>query len=190
MDQNASPSPSSKSSPQQIKLPDILKVLARPVENQNNKLTSKSTTETGIRSSQGALNGARPINLPTTPNSKKSTAKKLPEGVVAEPPKSRNDNPDSGAVLAPPNDENVNNRYQNKIIENEGEENHAKEEMDVGHNNFDELDFKSINSNKEAIKQAEKMNFHKKHIDSLGVDRKDYDQDAPMEENEEDGKKR
>lgn len=183
LDQLASPLPSSKSSPQ-MKLPDILKVLAKPAENQNNKLTSKSTTETGIRSSQGALNGARPIILPTTPDSKKSSPKKLPEGVVAEPPKSQNENGNSGAVLAAPNDENINNRYQNKI--NENEENHAKEEMDEGHNAFGELDLKSVNNNKEAIKQAEKMNFRKKHIDALVKEGKDYDQDGQLEENEED----
>ncbi|KAJ8960664.1 hypothetical protein NQ314_006056 [Rhamnusium bicolor] len=188
-------------------------VLAVPNSNDYRSLVSKSTTKSGLRPSQGSLNGARPLLVPTvTPEtlnknvvlgvSSDYNKRKLPQGVVAVPDKKEENDQNEQPEI-------INNRYQNvkesanepvgekAVKEDIEKENGAHEVFDANpaHNGFDGLAF----GENDHIKNAEKQNFDKNHIDTLGVadkDRKIYDQDQPeykelqndvqLEENEED----
>lgn len=165
------PPPNDSNPPQNAK--QELPVLPEPI-NDNGKIVSSSTSSNNkiLKPSQASLNLVRPIFLPTvTPETAKEH--KLPEGVVAVPEKKE--------------EEIINARYQNAkdsandLPPQQGEK-IAKEELEkenVAHEVFDAplfhdgLQF----DNNDQFKQAEKPNFDKKHIDTLGRDKKNYDQD-------------
>ncbi|CAH0556448.1 unnamed protein product [Brassicogethes aeneus] len=199
-----------KESPAEFKIsssvvsPPNKNLLSQP--NAGNLLPSKSTTKSGVQISSGSLNNARPIGVPTvTPKSMKEhilfgipkdldemQRRKLPDGVAPIP----NANADSN--------DPTNNRY--RIVDDPGKvddaekENGAQEQVDIPiqRNN---KPLKSAEANdvglgfneNEAIQQAQKANFDKNHIDSLGVrlkdDKADYNElqnEVPVEDPEED----
>lgn len=125
-------------------------VLAMP-QNQDKKSSTSST----LKVSQGSLNGARPLVIPTiTPKNKPVEINNNPIPV-----------PEKMADLKQNNDI-VDNRYQNQIEEvkkgkEDNNENVAKEVFDQQNVDNDGIAFN------DAIKQIEKKNIPKQHIDSL-----------------------
>ncbi|XP_057672187.1 interaptin-like [Diorhabda carinulata] len=156
---------------QPLNMKQELPVLPEPI-NDNGKIISSSTSSNNkiLKPSQASLNLVRPIFLPTvTPETVKEH--KLPKGVVAVPEKKE--------------EEIINARYQNakdsanelahreKIVKEELEKENVAHEVFDAPLHQDGLQF----DNNDQFKQAEKPNFDKKHIDTLGRDKKNYDQD-------------
>ncbi|XP_044267177.1 putative leucine-rich repeat-containing protein DDB_G0290503 [Tribolium madens] len=157
------------------------------------KTPTKSTTSSSLRVSQGSLNGARPLLIPTvTPKN----VKKVPEGVVPIPEKREVEKKTEEEEKNELPEETVNNRYRNKIsdiamkedakkADEADKENGAHEVFDqhVG-GAYDNFGFGELN---EHIKNAEKQSFNKQHIDRLAMEgNKVYENEEnhPLEENE------
>ncbi|RZC34952.1 Golgi integral membrane protein 4, partial [Asbolus verrucosus] len=147
------------------------------------KIPTKSTTSSSLKVSQGSLNGARPLLMPTvTPKSANSVppspyVKKLPEGVVPPPEKRDVDKKAEDEKNELP-EETINNRYRNKISDNAFKEEAKKvDEVDkenVAHEVFDQphigaYDNVGFGDVIDPIKNAEKQNYDKQHIDNLGI---------------------
>lgn len=178
------------------KVPEPAQQVIQSPPNQNFiKTPTKSTTSSSLKVSQGSLNGARPLLIPTvTPKS----AKKLPDGVVPVPEKREVEKKTEEEKNELP-EENFNNRYRNKIsdigakedvkkVDEADKENGAHEVFDqhVG-GAYDNFGFGELN---DPIKNAEKQSFNKQHIDRLGIEgNKVYEnEDNQQLEDPEDGK--
>ncbi|KAL3282707.1 hypothetical protein HHI36_005879 [Cryptolaemus montrouzieri] len=158
-------------------------VLVMPIPNNEASGTkSSSTASSAKQSSQGSLNGARPLALPTmTPKNTKNVngdvlanpnVNKVPEAVLPIPNKVP-----EGVVAANKNiepNENpqdiIDNRYKNQIEEVKERKHEELEKENVANEVFE-----PPNQGDEGlgfgdpIKQAEKQNFNKEHIDNLAV---------------------
>ncbi|XP_045470027.1 uncharacterized protein DDB_G0284459-like [Harmonia axyridis] len=172
-------------------------VLALPFpNNEGNKKGSSSTTSSVKPSSQGSLNGARPLVVPTmTPKNKKNTddvlakpnANVVPQGVLPVPEQL----PD-GVVPAEENEipnDIVDDRYKHKMDESKAKKQEESEKDNIANEELDQNLDDGLGFG-DPIKQAEKQNFNKEHIDNLGAGQKiqmavgaaDY-RDGQVEEN-------
>jgi hypothetical protein len=167
--------------------------------NQNLKTPTKSTTSSSLQASQGSLNGARPLLIPTvTPKSANKNRpplpylKKLPEGVVPVPEKRDVEKKTEEEKNELP-DETINNRYRNKIndiaLKEDAKRADEADKENGAHEVFDQhiYDNFAFGEANEPIKNAEKQNFNKQHIDQLAIEgNKIYDNEdnQQIEENE------
>lgn len=128
------------------------------------KIAEKPSTSTKavpkISPSQGNLNGARPLLLPSiTPESaKKESNLKPPQGVPAVPENRENQNEQPEVQLPKKVDK----------VEDPEKDNGAHEEFDLPQNNLDGLGF-----NDDGLKPAH--NLEMKHVDSLRMPEKKHD---------------
>ncbi|XP_044752808.1 CAP-Gly domain-containing linker protein 1 homolog [Coccinella septempunctata] len=152
-------------------------VLAIPLPNnegKNNK--GSSSTPSSIKSSsQGNLNGARPLAVPTmTPKSQKNESgdvsakhngNAVPQGVLPVP-----ENLPEDVVPAEENEVRnnmVDERYKNKIDESKIKKQEEMERENMGNEDLDQQNIDEGLNFGDAVKHAEKQN--KEHIDNLGV---------------------
>lgn len=175
-------------------------VLAMPLPNNNGNVKGSSSTPSSVKpSSQGSLNGARPIALPTmTPKNQK----KENEDVLAKPNAnavqgnihitilrfylfccnfnfeiSSGDLPvpeklPEGVVNAEENEISnniVDDRYKNKIEQSKAKKQEETDGENMANEDLDQQNLDEGLNFGDAIKHAEKQNFNKQHIDNLGA---------------------
>ncbi|CAH1105874.1 unnamed protein product [Psylliodes chrysocephalus] len=162
--------------------------------------SSTSSNKVGPKPSQASLGVAKPIYRPTaTPETVPKDNNKLPDGVVAIPAKKEEEFVNAryqNAKESAQNEQNLAQKEQNQAQKPKEAKNDSEKENGA-HEQFDDPLFHDglqFNDN-DQMKQGEKPNLDKRHIDTMGKDKKIYDQDqgeykemndVQLEENDDD----